>query len=217
MALERFSGSTNPWRLLFVCTPAEYVSPFNQFPIPEIASVAAFAGTSALDTAASVEPAPAVPVGPSLTAIEGLRALTAIPSGPGAALILNLQIVRKLRWGLQSVVYGSHKNVCNAPVWFVDSVFFLSGKDRASFMPFGGNHGWIRPHRFSFQIKKGFEFGARQGACSHAMVNTPFKRVFMKDGSPAARIGSMAREILATGLGNAFQAYKKRFSHRKVI
>jgi hypothetical protein len=156
MALERFSGSTNPWRLLFVCTPAEYVSPFNQFPIPEIASVAAFAGTSALDTAASVEPAPAVPVGPSLTAIEGLRALTAIPSGPGAALILNLQIVRKLRWGLQSVVYGSHKNVCNAPAWFVDSVFFTFRK-RSSKLYAIWRQPWVDPATSVFvSNKKGF-------------------------------------------------------------
>jgi hypothetical protein len=94
MALEGLSECKKFGRLVAANTPAEYISPFNQFSIPEIAFVAAIAGAPAFDAAATVEPAAAVPAGTPFAAFKGLGVLTAILSGSGAPFVLDLLMVR---------------------------------------------------------------------------------------------------------------------------
>lgn len=115
MALEGLSESYYCGRLVGVIPSSEYISPFNQFSIPEIAFVAAIAGAPAFIAAATVKPSAAVPAATPFTAFDGLGVLTAILPGPGAASILDLLMVRWRLRGFKTVFNASHKEFRNVP------------------------------------------------------------------------------------------------------
>jgi len=63
-----------------------------------------------------------------------------------------------------------------------------------------------------FRILKGFGVRITAEGTPGAAMNARLKQASMEGGCSEARIGDMAREIFATGIGNAFLARRKSFS-----